>query len=443
MGTDDVNRRAFLAAVAAAAVSACAGPADAKPPATVPAAGRSFDPDGDLSVLKSLAAETPPDGTHCVILQHVLPTTVAYVEQVHRVYPVDLVIAICYSADPATVAALRAKGFDVYVPRDIDFMLNDLWRVVADHVAAVTHPVMIQEVGGYFAEWTHELGKLANFRGVVEDTKNGLWRYQAAARAKPLGVPVLSMADTALKRVEDSLIGDANVYSLEKVLRTQMASMVDGLRCGVVGWGNIGKSAATALRGRNAVVAIYDIDPVVTMLAYGRGFFPMPLAQLLRESDVVMGCSGRRSIRVADLPDFKDGLVLCSASSKDVEIDLVGLAQLCDVTDVTPAHPGACPVTRFVVRATGKAFYVLDRGTPIDFLDTPLQGSILDCTCSELFVCMRELAAGKRPAGLVELASDLQDMVARRWLQLHSDVFAAAGAGRDKIFDYPASLDWA
>jgi S-adenosylhomocysteine hydrolase len=232
------------------------------------------------------------------------------------------------------------------------------------------------------------------------------------------------------------------VYSLEKALRTQMASMIDGKRCGVVGWGNIGKSAATAFRGRNAVTAIYDIDPVVTMLAYGRGFFPLPLSQLLRECDIVMGCSGRRSIRVADLPDFKDGIILCSASSKNIEIDLAGLGGLCEIEDLTPGWAGACPVERYTVKETGKCFYVLDHGTPIDFLDMPLQGMILDCTCSELFSCMRRLATQRHEPGLVELTSDLQIMVAQKWLKVYSQPFSAAGAGGDKAFSYPGSLEW-
>ncbi len=404
---------------------------------------RLRDLDGHLKVLQKLTSETRnPDNTHSIILQHILPTTVEFIEQVNSVYPVDLVIAISYSADQKTVALLKAKGYDVYVPPDIEFMLNDLWKLAVERISRVKYPALIQEVGGYFADWTHELAKCPNFKGCVEDTKNGLWRYQAAARKNPLGVPVLSMADTPLKRVEDSLIGDACVYSLEKAMRTQMSSILDGMRCGVVGWGNIGKSVATAFKGRNAVVDIYDIDPVVTMLAYGRGFFPIPLAQLLRESDIVMGCSGRRSIRVADLPDFKDGIILCSASSKNIEIDVEGLAKLCDIKDLTPQHDGACPIERYTVRESGKCFYVLEHGTPIDFLDMPLQGAILDCTCSELFACMRELAAGNCKPGVVELTAPLQIVVAKHWLQVYPDAFSQPGVEKDKTFFYPESLEW-
>jgi S-adenosylhomocysteine hydrolase len=205
--------------------------------ATWPLAARARQPeklagidfDGHLTVLASLIGETQNvDGTHAVILQHIIPTTVEYIERVNAIYPVDLVIAITYSADPTTVGLLKAKGYEVVVPADINDMLNNSWKLVADKLQKNTHPLIVQEVGGYFANWTDELGKFKNFKGCVEDTANGLWRYQAAAAKRALAVPVISMADTPLKHVEDALIGDACVYSLEKAMRSQMASSLKG-----------------------------------------------------------------------------------------------------------------------------------------------------------------------------------------------------------------------
>ncbi|MCB0251545.1 MAG: hypothetical protein KDI07_23445, partial [Anaerolineae bacterium] len=94
-------------------------------------------------------------------------------------YPVDLIIAITYSADPPTVDLLREKGYEVYVPASIDEMLNDAWKKVAEKLAQNPYPLVLQEVGGYFSNWTHELGAYKNFKGCVEDTANGLWRYEA------------------------------------------------------------------------------------------------------------------------------------------------------------------------------------------------------------------------------------------------------------------------
>lgn len=402
-----------------------------------------IDMSGQLKVLAALTAETQnPNNVHSVILQHILPTTVEFIDRVNSVYPVDLVIAITYSADATAVELLKSKGYNVHVPADINDMLQNTWKHVVEILEKSNAPLIVQEVGGYLANWTKELAKFPHFLGCVEDTKNGLWRYEAAETAGDLHVAVLSMADTALKQVEDSLIGDACVYSLEKVMRTQMASILPGLRCGVVGWGHIGKSVATSLKGRNAVVCIYDINPVVDMLAYGRGYFPIPLKQMLSSADIVFGCSGRTSIRVADINDLKDGIILVSASSKAIEFDLVGFRNLCDVEEVNTTAPGKCPVHKYTVRDTKKYFYVLDNGTPIDFLDLPLQGAILDCTCSELFVCIRELATNKHEPGVISLTDNLQTAVAQKWLKLHSSSFETAEAEKDKAFFYPDSWNW-
>jgi hypothetical protein len=132
---------------------------------------------------------------------------------------------------------------------------------------------------------------------------------------------------------------------------------------------------------------------------------------------------------------------LCSAS-KNIEFDLGGFATLCDIEDITPKGGKTCPIEKYVVKSTGKSFYILDRGTPIDFLDTPLQGAILDCTCSELFVCMRELASHRRDPGIIELTDDLQVAVAKKWLRIQAEAFSNALASKDKTFFFPESWDW-
>jgi len=399
-----------------------------------------IDIEGHLLVLKELVGETKnPDNTHSVILQHLLPTIVEYVDKVNSVYPIDLIIGIVYSVDMPTVELLKSKGYNIYIPADIDDMFNNLWKLVAELLRKNSYPLMIQEVGGYFSKWTKELSQFRHFKGCVEDTNNGLWLYQSIEK---LFVPVISMADTPLKHVEDAMIGDACVYSLEKVMRSQMSCSLQGIRCGVIGWGHIGKSAANAFEGRDSIVSIYDINPVVNMLAYAEGFYPMPLKKMLGEVDILMGCSGRRSVRAADIDDLKDGVILCSGASKDIEFDLKGFAEVCDIEDIDNGRDNRCVIQKYTVRKTGRKFYILKKGTPIDFLDMSLQGAILDCTCSELFACMRELATNPHEPGIIPLTDNLQTMVAQKWLKIHSELFSMVNAQSDKTFYFPESWNW-
>ncbi|MBK9089556.1 MAG: hypothetical protein IPL90_11090 [Holophagales bacterium] len=56
---------------------------------------------------------------------------------------------------------------------------------------------------------------------MVEDTNNGHWLYESTG---PHPIPVLSMAQSPLKGVEDSIIGDAVLFSIERVLREDFAA---------------------------------------------------------------------------------------------------------------------------------------------------------------------------------------------------------------------------
>jgi adenosylhomocysteinase len=204
-----------------------------------------------------------------------------------------------------------------------------------------------------------------------------------------------------------------------------------GLRCTVIGFGKIGRSSAVALKGREAVVSIYDINSAKDMSARVEGFFPMPLHDLLPDSDLVVGCTGQTSIRLVDMPFIKDGAVLASASSKAVEFAISDFEKECELEKFSDL------VWRFK-QPNGKRFYVLLKGTPINFRDGSILGTILDMIYCELFVCMREVAAKRAPIGLSKSPPPIQDEVAKAWLRAHSEDFPLSPD--DKVWDYPESL---
>lgn len=366
--------------------------------------------------------------TRCVLITHVLDTAVAYVEAVNSVFPVAGVVAIPYSASADAVTALQKKGYKVVVPASIPATFTDSVQVVMDALAADSAPLIVQEVGGYLAHASAKLAEAPNFLGVVEDTNNGHWLYESTG---PHPMPVLSMAQSPLKAVEDSIIGDAVVFSIERVLRQEFAAICQGLRCAVIGFGKIGRSTATALKGREAVVSIYDINPAKDMSAKVEGFFPAPLHLLLPEADLLVGCTGQTSIRLVDMPFIRDGAVLASASSKAVEFALADFERECEVEKFSDV------IWRFK-QPTGKHFYVLLQGTPINFRDGSILGNILDMIYCELFVCMREVALKKVPVGLTKSPPAIQDEVSKAWVGTHSAEFSHASD--DKIWDYPESL---
>lgn len=395
--------------------------------------GRGKAPSINQSALPALENLTKtvstPGAVRSVLVAHVLHTAIRYIEIIDSIYPIHSVVAVPYSADSKAVEKLRQMGIEVILPDSVPDTFVKAFQQTRAALEADTTPLMVQEVGGYLAKYIKELSSFPHFLGAVEDTNNGHWRYE---QHEPHDRPIISMAQSPLKDVEDTIIGDAVVYSIERVLREENSAILQGSRCGVLGFGKIGTSTAIGLKGREAVVSIYDINPSKNMRAKVEGFFPLPLYELLNQCDLIVGATGQTSIRLVDMEHIKNGAVLVSASSKNIEFALDDFESNCvSIEQINE-------VTRKYTQNNGKHFYVFYNGTPINFRDKSILGTILDMIYSELFVCMRELTTGKYSNGLHHSPPHIQDEVAKAWLMSHSPSFSSHI--EDKIWDYPESL---
>ena len=369
-----------------------------------------------------------PGTTRSLLVTHVMPTAIEYIELVNSVFPVSSIVAIPYSANPDAVSMLTKQGYKVVVPNSVEDTFVKAREEAIFALSNSKQPFVIQEVGGYFAEITKELSNYPHFLGIIEDTNNGHWRYE---RTKPHACRVLSMAQSPLKYVEDTIIGDNVIYSVERILREEFSAVFQGSRCAVVGFGKIGRSTAVALKGREAVVSIYDIDPAKTITAKVEGYHPLPLHNLLSQAEIIVGCTGQTSIRAVDIPFIRDGAILASASSKDIEFALLDFSKTCKVDKQNEL------IWKYI-QPNGKSFYVLYKGSPVNFRDRSILGSVLDLIYSELFVCIREVAEGRAPIDFQMSPPSIQNEVGKVWLRVHSAEYKAATD--DKIWDYPESI---
>lgn len=388
------------------------------------------DSDAKLPALKSLVSTVSnPGHVRSVLVAHVLHTAVDFVETVNSTFPVQAVIAVPYSADLGAVEELRSRGYKVVVPDSVPDTFVKAFEETKLALEVDSTPLIVQEVGGYLAKYIKDLTVFEHFIGVVEDTNNGHWRYE---QHEPHDRPILSMAQSPLKDVEDTIIGDAVVYSIERVFREERAAILQGARCGVVGFGKIGTSTAIGLKGREAVVSIYDINPAKDMRAKVEGFFPLPLHELLERCDLIVGATGQTSIRLPDMEHIKHGAILVSASSKNIEFALEDFEKHCSSVEKIN------DVTTMYTQNNGNVFYILNNGTPINFRDKSILGTILDMIYCELFVCMREVVSGKLENGLHHSPPHVQDEVAKAWVKKHSPTFSEYSD--EKIWEYPESL---
>src|SRR5262249_10922935 len=239
-------------------------------------------------------------------------------------------------------------------------------------------PMAIMEIGGYYARFGNRLRTTygERFWGAVEDTEGGHRRYEKEGH---LTFPVVSVARSSLKRVEDALIGPSVMFSVERFLR-RMGQVLSGVEVGVLGYGKIGASVARAAFARGCRVLVYDINPYKRLCALADGFRIPDRELLLRQADIIVGAAGVQSLRNKDFYSLRDKVVLASASSRKIEFDLDFLDQF--QSRRGEVLPG---IREYRVSAHGK-IYLLAGGEPVNFIDGAVVGPVLALVQAELLL---------------------------------------------------------
>lgn len=336
-----------------------------------------------------------------VLVTHLLDTAVPYVRALSTALDVERVIAVPYSVRRSTVELL--SSLPVQVPASLD----ELSEVAVDAAIGAAHrgKAIVQEIGGYCAPAVDRLAR-AGVLGVVEDTKQGQWAYQ---RQDPLPLPVFTIADSPLKALEDCQVGRSIGYSVDRLLRIRFYRLLAECRVVVFGYGGIGTALVDHLMRHGVSVSVYDPDPVRMAAAVVRGVRVGERTELLRDADVVIGVSGHRSLTADDVGLLSDGVVLASASSKQVEFDVPGMLARANA---------AVTVDEVTELAVGdRTLYLLNDGKPVNFLEQSVLGSVLDLVYAELYVCISRLSAEAHSPGLRRLERAEQRELAGIWSQ--------------------------
>lgn len=344
-----------------------------------------------------------------VLITHILDTAVPFIEAVSRTVRLEAIVGIPYSTMPTAHAALVQNGARVSIPKDIS-SLPDLAKVeiVDASKRSSTGQVVVQEIGGYCEGLVDELVAAGVLGGVVEDTKQGHWKY--AARPS-LPCPVLTIADSPLKELENQQVGRAVSHALETILRRKFHRLMPETQVGVIGYGGIGEATARALSALGSRVAAFDVCGIRMAKAALDGFGHLSRDELIATSDVIVGVSGECSISSADFELLRPGAFVASGSSKQVEIDLRALnerAHLIEDDGIVKEY-----------ELDGKPIILLNDGMPVNFLEQSVLGRVLDLVYTELYMCIRQLAVEEIEPGLARLPIGLQREIADVWRSLH------------------------
>ena len=124
--------------------------------------------------------------------------------------------------------------------------------------------------------WTRVAAACA---GVTEETTTGVHRLYEMQKKGQLLFPAINVNDSVTKSKFDNLYGCR--HSLVDGLNRATDVMLAGKLCVVLGYGDVGKGCAQALRGQGARVVVTEIDPINALQASMEGY------QVVRVEDVV------------------------------------------------------------------------------------------------------------------------------------------------------------
>ncbi|NNE94705.1 MAG: adenosylhomocysteinase, partial [Acidimicrobiales bacterium] len=100
----------------------------------------------------------------------------------------------------------------------------------------------------------------------------------------------------------------------------------------ILGYGDVGKGCAEALRGQGARVLISEIDPICALQAAMDGYQVTTIERVLDTADIFITATGNKDLISAEMMGMmKQGAIVGNIGHFDNEIDIAGLYRSSDI----------------------------------------------------------------------------------------------------------------
>lgn len=216
-------------------------------------------------------------------------------------------------------------------------------------------PNMVLDDGGDLTLVLHEKYQLelANIRGITEETTTGVLRLNEMAAAGKLGCPAINVNDSVTKSKFDNLYGCRE--SLIDGIKRATDVMIAGKNAVVIGYGDVGKGCAQALKGMGATVFVTEIDPICALQAAMEGYRVVTMDEIASTGNIFVTCTGNlKVITRAHMDAMPNEAIVCNIGHFDSEIDIAGIREL-DWENIKPQ-------VDHVIFPDGKKIIVLAEG---------------------------------------------------------------------------------
>jgi len=368
----------------------------------------------------------PLSGHMLFVIQHVLDDLVELINAFITLGcdPSDItVIGIPYSSRKNAGDSIGTTGCQVVLPAVFP-MEGIVGRLLNDAVSKSTSqnkPLIVLEDGGYAVPQLSQLAKeklvpITSVKGAVEQTTRGKWLAERINGDGYLALPVISIPDCGTKKnVEPPYIALAAVNNLQDLLNHVEPGRNVGT-VGVYGFGTIGSYVANHFRKNGATVHVYDTVAEGRYRARLAGYTELEKATI-QQCELVIGATGSTSIGPAAILSLKDGALVGSMSSRQIEIDMDYLNNRAPrPTPIGPQARSVLPIRagqRHTLAQSGssKTLTVLYDGYPLNFWGTSLPDHVSDAVLSLLLEGVLALATGSHHPGIHSGATVLEEAV--------------------------------
>merc|ERR1711933_150439 len=164
-------------------------------------------------------------------------------------------------------------------------------------------------------------------QGVSEETTTGVMRLKEMAAKGELLFPAINVNDCVTKSKFDNVYGCR--HSLPDGIMRATDVMIGGKRALILGYGDVGKGCAFAMRGAGARVLITEVDPICALQACMEGFQVVTMESVVGEIDIFTSATGNFNIITLDhMKKMKNNAIVGNIGHFDNEIDMDGLEKM-------------------------------------------------------------------------------------------------------------------
>jgi adenosylhomocysteinase len=249
--------------------------------------------------------------------------------------------------------------------------------------------------------------RLAAVKGVTEETTTGVHRlYQMHERGE-LKFPAINVNDSVTKSKFDNLYGCRE--SLVDGIKRATDVMIAGKVAVIIGYGDVGKGCAQAMRALSAQVWVTEIDPICALQAAMEGYRVVTMEYAASLGDIFVTTTGNFHVITHDhMKKMKNQAIVCNIGHFDNEIDVASLKQY--------KWENIKPQVDHVIFPDGKRILLLAEGRLVNLgCGTGHPSYVMSSSFANQTIAQIELFTRTKeyPVGVYTLPKHLDEKVAR------------------------------